>query len=83
MARRDVKGAKQFNYEIAADLADRFREFCKSRGESVREHLEMALGRHLDNPPPAFKPTAPPLPPIAPPEPATEKPAPKKPKGKK
>lgn len=74
MARKNVKGAKQFNYEITAEIADRFRAFCKGRGESVREHLEMALQRHLDNPPPPFKPTAPPLPPVTAPEP--------KPKGK-
>lgn len=74
MARRDVKGAKQFNYEIAGELADRFREFCKGRGESVREHLEMALERHLQNPPPPFKPEAPPLPPVVPPVPAPKKP---------
>ncbi|QJX00299.1 hypothetical protein [Frigoriglobus tundricola] len=77
MARRDVKGAKQFNYEIDAALVDAFRAFCKGRNEAVKEHLEMALQRHMENPPPPFKPAAPPLPPIpAPAEPtAEEKPA--------
>lgn len=82
MGRVDVKGAKQFNYEIDADLVDRFRAFCKGRGESVREHLEMALQRHLDNPPPPFKPQAPPLPPVVSPTQATAE-KPEKPAGKK
>ncbi len=83
MARRDVKGAKQFNYEIDATTADAFRAFCKGRGESVRDHLEMALRRHLDNPPPPFKPAAPPLPPVTSPAAAEEKPAAPKKGGKK
>jgi hypothetical protein len=64
MPRRDVKGTKQFNSEIDEKVADEFREFCRSRGESVRDHLELALRRHLDNPPPPLKPVAPPLPPV-------------------
>lgn len=74
MPRRDVKGTKQLNSEIDEALVDRFRQFCKSRGESVREHLELALTRHLENPPPPFKPVAPPLPPVTSPAPAKRKP---------
>jgi hypothetical protein len=73
MVRKNVKGAKQFNSEIAESLVDEFREFCKSRGESVRDHLEMAIRRHIDNPPPPFKPAAPPLPPVPSPTPAKRK----------
>jgi|GEM_PF-5240895 len=62
MARVDVKGAKQFNYELPAQLVDEFREFCRLRGEAVRDHLEIALRRHLATPPPPLKPVIPPLP---------------------
>jgi hypothetical protein len=77
MPRRDVKGTKQFNYEIDQELVERFRAFCRNRGESIREHLEMALQRHMDNPPQPFKPAAPPLPPLTS-QPAAEAAKPKK-----
>lgn len=78
MPRRDVKGAKQFNAEIDTDLADQFRAFCKGRGESLRDHLELALRRHLENPPPPLKPTAPPLPPVTVPGAVAKKPGKRK-----
>ncbi len=74
MARTNVKNAKQFNYEIAADLVDRFRAFCQERGEAVKDHLEIALQRHLDSPPPPLKPPdPPPLPPMGAPVGAPKK----------
>ncbi|AWM38117.1 hypothetical protein GobsT_37890 [Gemmata obscuriglobus] len=65
--RQNVAGAKQFNYEIDGALADRFRQFCRDRGETIVGHLEMALRRHMDNPPPV--PVLPPLPPVPAPAP--------------
>lgn len=66
MARVNTKGTKQLGAELSAELVDRFRSFAKGRGESIREHLEMALERHMANPPPPLKPAAPPLPPVPP-----------------
>ena len=78
-----TKGTKPFNAEVSELLFEEFKEFCAKRRETVRHHLELALRRHMDNPPPPPKPAeVPPLPPIT--APATEdKPAPKKGKGKK
>lgn len=78
--RRNVAGAKQFNYEIDGGLADAFRQFCRDRGETVVAHLELALRRHLANPPPPLvPPEPPPLPPV--PAPAPPKKRGPKPKG--
>lgn len=67
MARKNVKGAVQFNYEVTRELAERFRKFCAGRGEPVVFHLEIALERHLANPPPVVEvPPPPPLPNIGP-----------------
>lgn len=79
MPRKDVKNTKQFNYEITDALADEFRAFCKGRGQSVREQLEIALRRHLDNPPPPPQPVElPPLPPVTPPAPVATAKKPRK-----
>ena len=81
-----TKGTKQLNAEMSELLFDEFKAFCANRGETTRHHLELALRRHMDNPPPPpVKVAAPPLPPVtSPAAPAEEKPAaPKKPKGKK
>jgi hypothetical protein len=82
MAENRTKGTKQLGAELAAPLVDEFRDFVKGRGESIRDHMELALRRHMDNPPPPLKPSAPPLPPIPLPD-AGRKPPPKKPKSKK
>lgn len=70
---RPSKGTRQLNADLSADLVERFRAFVEGRGEKLREHLEMALERHLANPPPPLRPPpAPPLPPVVP-EPAGSK----------
>lgn len=64
MARRkSTKGTKQIGAEVAESLLDEFKRFCESRNETVRYHLELAMRRHLDNPPPPPG-VAPPLPPV-------------------
>ncbi len=70
MARKSTKGTKQIGAEVSEGLIDEFKAFCLDRGETVRENLEMAMRRHLDNPPP--RPKIPPLPPY--PTPRTRKP---------
>jgi hypothetical protein len=81
-----TKGTKQLNAEMSAALFDEFKQFCADRGETVRHHLELALRRHMDNPPPPPAPVSlPPLPPVTVPDAprVDEKPAPKKKGAKK
>lgn len=72
MPRRNTKNTNQLNAEIDAGLLAEFRAFLKRRAERLRDHLELAIRRHLANPPPPLEPPpAPPLPPFpatAPPE---------------
>ena len=63
--RKSTKGTRQIGAEVAEELIDEFKAFCARRGDTLRHHLEMAMRRHLDNPPPVVAP--PPLPPVAPP----------------
>ena len=78
--RKSTKGTKQIGAEVTAELVDELKAFCLARGETVRHHLEIAIRRHLDNPPPA--PAIPPLPPVPPDPPsAPPKAARKKPRG--
>lgn len=63
--RKSTKGTKQIGAEVTEALVDELRAFCSKRGETVRHHLELAIRRHLDNPPPP--PAYPPLPPVPPP----------------
>ena len=63
--RKSTKGTKQIGAEVKAELVDELKAFCLERGETVRHHLEIAIRRHLDNPPP-LPPTVPPLPPVVP-----------------
>ncbi len=78
--RRVTPGTGQLNLEIESGLLEQFREFVRSRGEKMRHNVEMAMRRHMGNPPPPPKPVeAPPLPPVT--ASGVEKPAPKK--GKK
>jgi hypothetical protein len=65
MARNETKGTKQVGQAVDAELWDEFTEFCRDRGDTIRHHLEIALRRHLDNPPPP-PPAPPPLPPYQP-----------------
>ena len=79
-----TKGTKQLNAEMSEALFDEFKAFCVNRGETTRHHLELALRRHMDNPPPPpVKVTAPPLPPVTSPGAVEEKPAASKAKGGK
>jgi hypothetical protein len=87
MARKNTAGTKQLGAELDSALVDEFKAFCAGRGDTVRKHLELALRRHLQNPPPA---DVPPLPPVTSPAigttasgPAEEKSTVKKGKGKK
>jgi hypothetical protein len=77
MARKSTKGTKQVGAEVAGDLLEEFKQFCVARGDTLRQHLEMAMRRHLDNPPPVLAP--PPLPPVTSPPPVStaKKPKPK------
>lgn len=66
-----TRGTKQLAVEVSEALFDEFKGFCADRGETVRHHLEMALRRHMDNPPPPPQPVeVPPLPPVPVPAPA-------------
>jgi hypothetical protein len=58
------------NLEIEEGLMDVFREFVRGRNETLRQAVEMAIRRHMANPPPL--PELPPLPPVTVP---AEKPA--------
>lgn len=78
MGRTNTKGTKQLGVELSSSLVDEFREFVKTRGEKVRAVVELALRRHMDNPPPP-----PPKPEDAPPLPPVTSSEPEKPKAKK
>ncbi len=66
-----TKNTKQLAVEVSDALFDEFKRFCADRGETVRRHLELALRRHMDNPPPPPEPAeVPPLPPVTAPAPA-------------
>jgi len=71
--RKSTKGTKQLGAEVSSELVDEFKRFCAARGETVRHHLELAMRRHLANPPPAPElPPLPPFPPVTPPTAAAE-----------
>lgn len=63
--RRATPGTGQLNLEIELELLERLRAFGRGRGEKLRWVVEMALRRHMDNPPPP--PELVPLPPLPPP----------------
>ena len=70
------KGTAQLGAELDSTLLEEFRAFCRGRKESVRTHLEIAIRRHLDNPPPPLRPEVPPLPPVTPEHPKADAEAP-------
>ena len=70
--RKSTKGTKQIGAEVASELLEEFKSFCAGRGDTLRHHLEMAMRRHLDNPPPVV--AAPPLPPVTSPAAKGKKP---------
>lgn len=66
--RRVTPGTGQLNLEIETALLERLRSFGRDRGEKLRHVVEMALCRHMDNPPPPPRPPEyVPLPPVPPP----------------
>ena len=86
MATNRTQGTTPFATAIDAELLEAFKAFVGGRPESIRWHVEVALRRHMANPP--GLPATPPLPPLpggagpaAEPESTGKRPA--KPKGKK
>jgi hypothetical protein len=71
--RKSTKGTTQIGAEVTTELAEEFKGFCEGRNETLRHHLEMAMRRHLDNPPPP--PAVPPLPPVTVAKPRRKPPA--------
>ena len=68
MGRKNTKGTIQLGMELDGELVKVVRSFAKSRDETLREVVEMALRRHLANPPAKVEPPPlPPLPPFPPP----------------
>lgn len=68
MGRKNTKGTVQLGMELSEELVQAVRSFAKSRGETIRVVVELALRRHLANPPPPPEPMPlPPLPPFPPP----------------
>lgn len=64
---RPSKGVTAKYLELPSELAAEAEAFAKSRGESFKAVVEMALRRHLANPPPPPVPLPPPpVPPIVP-----------------
>jgi hypothetical protein len=70
--RRATPGTKQLGLELAESLAGELRRFAAGRSETMRQVVEQALRRHMDNPPPI--PKLPPLSPVAPPKTRRRKP---------
>jgi len=60
MAAKPMKGTRQVNAEIDAELLDRLKAFAEERGQTLRYVIERAITRHLENPPPMIP--DPPLP---------------------
>ena len=50
------------NVQVSPETAQAIRNFASDRGESIRQVLEMAIRRHIANPPPKLE--IPPLPPV-------------------
>lgn len=66
--RRATHGTGQLNLEIELTLLEALRKFVRARGETQRQAVELALRRHMANPPPI--PELPPLPPVTVPGPS-------------
>src|SRR5580704_2620861 len=69
MPTRPSKGVIAKYVELPSDLATEVEAFAKGRKESFKAVVEMALRRHMANPPPPPPPPA--LPPLAPLPPVT------------
>ena len=68
-----TKGAKQFSYELPEEDVDAFREFARSRGQTVSHVLLRAIRRYMAYPEPVA--SEPPLTPYPDPARAGEIPA--------
>ncbi len=62
MAKSPKRTTTAFNNQLDKETVDAFRAFCDGRGEKIRYHLEIAMRRHIANPPPTIE--IPPLPPM-------------------
>lgn len=62
MGRQVAKGTAQLAAQLDESLLAEFRAWVAGRGETLRAHLEQAIRRHMDTPPPPHRPEAPPLP---------------------
>lgn len=86
MARKAAKGTAQVAAQLDQELLASVRAFAVDRGETLREVFEMALRRHIANPPPKPAPPPiiplPPFPPVAGGEPVAKPAAKRKGKGK-
>jgi len=54
--------------QLTADLVEELKAFASSRGETIRQTVELALRRHFASPPPLMQ--IPPLPPLVAVDPA-------------
>jgi len=62
-----AKGTEQLGVGINSEIIKELKAFAESRGETIRAIVEMALRRHMANPPPLPEPPPPPaLPPLTP-----------------
>jgi hypothetical protein len=61
-----AKGTEQIGVGIDSALVIQLRAFAGSRGETIRAVVEMALRRHMANPPPPTVPLPPPITPLPP-----------------
>jgi hypothetical protein len=67
MPSRPSKGVVGKYIELAVSIVEEAEAFAKQRGESFKAVVEMALRRHMANPPPLPEPLPPPpLPPLTP-----------------
>ena len=57
-----VRRTEPLNTHVDPELAKAVRQFALKRGEKLRAVIEMALRRHMANPPPQMD--IPPLPPV-------------------
>lgn len=65
MARNTTRGTMQLGIEVDQELRDRYQEFVRSRGETMRTAIERAMQRDMTYPAPVPPPA--PLPDAAPP----------------
>jgi len=57
-----TKGKTPLATQLDTDLVEAFRSFCAARGQTLSYHLDLAVRRHMANPPPVFD--VPALPPV-------------------